>query len=102
MASTKGVNTRYKKYRAGLGYLWPSWGATVSNVGVDYFHLSYAERAIKRGDHQYSLAYALSKNFTQADSLSFIVETTQNTSNSDLNKYSDYSAGLQYNKTFGF
>lgn len=102
MANTKGINTRYKKYRAGFGYLWPSWGNTVSNVGFDYFHLSYGERAIKRGDHQYALAYALSKNFSQSSSLSFVMEATQNTSNSDLNKYSDYSAGLQYSQSFGF
>lgn len=102
VANTKGINTRYKKYKVGLGYVWPSWGETVSNVGLDYSHLSYSDRTVKRSDNQYSLAYAVSKSFASASSLGLLLEAVQNSSNSDLNKYNDYNIGLQYSKSFGF
>lgn len=100
--NTKGINTRYKKYSAGSGFNFSSFWETSSNFHLEYFYLSYPDRSTSRTDNHGELSYTLSKDFSGGNNLSFTLTGVSNSSNSDLNKYNDFTAGLQYSKSFGF
>jgi hypothetical protein len=99
---TNGINTRYKRYSAALGYSWPIWKSTFSSVKLGYEYLNYPDKTFPRTDNQVNLSYSLSQDLGDKSSLGFNLVFVSNSSNIDLNKYSDLSAGLQYTKSFGF
>ncbi|MBY0554997.1 tetratricopeptide repeat protein [bacterium] len=101
-SSTKGINTRYKRYTTAIGYSWPSWMSTFSSVRLAYQYMNYADKASPRTDNQATLSYNISKEVADRSTLGFVAGYTNNSSNTDLNKYSDFTAGIQYTKSFGF
>ncbi|MEQ1723646.1 MAG: tetratricopeptide repeat protein [Pseudobdellovibrio sp.] len=101
-SSTKGINTRYKRYSTAIGYSWPTWKSTFSSVRLGYEYLNYSDKTSPRTDNQANLSYSLSKDLGNRASLGLNLKLVNNTSNVDLNKYSDVSAGVQYTKSFGF
>lgn len=101
-SSTKGINTRYKRYTGAVGYSWPSWANTFSSARLAYQYLNYADKTAPRTDNQGSLSYNISKEIGERATLGVVATYTNNSSNTDLNKYSDASVGMQYTKSFGF
>lgn len=101
-SSTKGINTRYKRYTGAIGYSWPSWMNTFSSVRLAYQYMNYPDKTTPRTDNQGSLSYNISKEIAERSTLGFVAGYTNNSSNIDLNKYSDFTAGIQYTKSFGF
>lgn len=101
-SSTKGINTRYKRYTGAVGYSWPTWANTYSSARLSYQYLNYPDKTAPRTDNLGSLSYNISKDMGDRATLGFVTTYTNNSSNTDLNKYSDVSAGLQYTKSVGF
>lgn len=101
-SSTTGINTKYKKYLAGVGYMYPSFSNTNSSVRLGYHYLNYSEKVSPRTDNQLNLSYGVSKNLQENSTLGFSLTYVNNSSNTELNKYSDVTAGLQYTKSIGF
>lgn len=101
-SSTKGINTRYKRYSAALGYSWPTWANTFSSARLAYQYLNYPDKGSPRTDNQGNLSYNITMDMGERATMGFVATYTNNSSNTDLNKYSDVSAGVQYTKSFGF
>lgn len=99
----KGVNARYQRYIAGVGYMFPTFGSTTSAVRLGYVHMAYPDRAPARRDNQVNFSYNMMKELQSLNaSVGFNLGAVSNSSNSDLNKYSDYSAGLLYTQNISF
>jgi len=101
-SSTKGINTRYKKYLTAVGYMYPSLQDTTSSVRLGYQYLNYSEKISPRIDNQINFSYGISKNLQNNSTLFFSLGAVSNSSNVELNKYSDLNIGIQYTKSIGF
>lgn len=102
ISSTKGINTRFNKYLFDLGYMFPSFSETISSFRLGAIYLNYAEKANPRTDSQININCNITKSYLSGTSIGFSLGGVSNSSNVDLNKYSEVVAGFQYLKTFGF
>ena len=100
--SAKGINSRYKKYTGAIGYSYPSFKETQSSVRLSYHYLNYPDKASPRTDNQGSLSYNISKEINSQSAINFSLAAISNSSNLELNKFSDMVVGLQYSYSFGF
>ena len=100
--NAKGINPRFTKYSAGLGYGFPSFMGTVSFVKLGFENLSYKDKAIPRTDSKSTFDYVLSKSLSAQSSLGVSFGADSNTSNVELYKYNDFNVGFQYLTGFGF
>jgi|GEM_PF-5097742 len=100
-SGTKGVNARNKKYFTAIGYIYPSFLNTVSALRLGYHYLNYSEKLAPRTDNQINFSYSISKSLHENSALSFSLGAVSNSSNVDLNKYSDVNLGLQYTFNIG-
>lgn len=101
-SSTSGINTRYKKYSTAMGYMYPSFINTLSSVRLGYHNLNYSDKAVPRTDNQVNLSYNITKDLTSGAVVGLSIGAVSNSSNTDINKYSDEVAGLQYVKSIEF
>lgn len=100
--SAKGINSRFRKFSAAVGYMYPSFSETVSSIRLGYVYLNYPDKSEPRTDNQGTFAYNVTKVFQSGSSLSLSIGAGSNSSNITLNKYSEVVAGLQYTKSIGF
>jgi hypothetical protein len=100
--SARGENARYQKYSTGGGYVFESFAATLSSLRLGYQYLKYPDRSSPRTDNQLTLTYTLDKALSKNSNLGVSVAAVNNSSNTDLYKYNDVTAGLQYTKSIGF
>lgn len=98
-----GINARYKRYQAAINFGYASFGSSNSTLRLAYSNLSYPDKNIPRKDNQYSLSHTTSMPLGWSNSsLGITVGVTNNQSNIDFNKYTDFNAGLLFAKSFGF
>lgn len=100
--NAKGINSRFSRYSAGLGYNYPSFWETNSNVKVGYAYLNYPDRTTPRNDTKGSLDYTVAKLLSPQTSFAVAMGVDVNSSNTDLYKYTGFNIGFQYITSFGF
>lgn len=102
MSGAEGINARYRRYVAGLGYMYGSFWDTTSAVRLGYSYLEYPNKATPRRDNQVNFSYNINKDLSAGSAVGVTLGAVSNSSDTELNKYSDYSVGLLYTKNFGF
>lgn len=100
--TSKGINNRYQKLIASLGYQFPSFAETNSTVQLTYENLSYPDKTVPRKDNKVELEYTVSQALTPSSTLNYSLGGTVNSSDVDIYKYDDYYLGLQYVLILGF
>ena len=100
--SAKGINSRFRKFSGAVGYMYPSFWETISSVRLGLSSLKYPDKSEPRNDTQTGFSYNVTKAFASGSTLGFSASAVSNSSNVALNKYTDFVAGFQYTKSFGF
>jgi hypothetical protein len=100
--TSEGINNRYQKLRATLGYQFPSFAETNSSIELEYENLSYPDKTVPRKDNKVGLQYTVSQTLNPSSTLNYSLGGTVNSSDSDVYKYDDYFLGLQYVLVVGF
>ena len=100
--NSTGINSRYKKYVAGVAYVSPAFWDTTASTRLGLEYLNYADKATPRTDNKGSFDYVVTKNFSAQSALSFSLGFDSGSSNVDLYKYTDFNFGVQYVTVFGF
>lgn len=100
--AAKGINGRFQKFSTGVGYMYPSLRETISSIRLGASLLNYPDKAEPRNDTQAVVSYNITKAFQSGSTLGFSASAVSNSSNIALNKYTDFVAGVQFTKSFGF
>jgi len=100
--SSSGINSRYQKLRATLGYQFPSFAETNSSVELEYENLSYPDKTVPRKDNRVELEYTVSQMLNPSSTVNYTLGGAVNSSDSDVYKYDDYFLGIQYVLVVGF
>jgi tetratricopeptide (TPR) repeat protein len=100
--NASGVNVRYQKAVATLGYQMPTFWDTESSFDLKYEYLTYPDKATPRKDSKGVFTYTLMQPLNSTASLGYNLGAEVNSSDTELYKYDDYYAGIQFTLSTGF